>query len=80
LYRGSFAPVDSREAGDAQGGRLEPILKMRLPAGCGVAGRLKMLTYSTVCCAFSATGALPAAVIRYFKTGSCGKISMRHRG
>jgi hypothetical protein len=45
---------------------LEPISKMHLTASCGVAHRLNLLIYRTVCCAVSATGALPAAVIRYF--------------
>jgi pimeloyl-ACP methyl ester carboxylesterase len=39
---------------------------MRLTATCCVAGRLDLLTYGPVCCAVSATGALPVAVIRYF--------------
>jgi len=39
---------------------------MHLTAACGVAGRLNLLTYCTVCCAVSTTGALPAAVICYF--------------
>jgi hypothetical protein len=39
---------------------------MRLTAAGGVAARLNLLTYWTVCCAVSAHGALPAAVIRYF--------------
>jgi hypothetical protein len=45
---------------------LEPISKMHLTAACGVAGRLNLLTYWPVCCAVSATGALPATVICYF--------------
>jgi hypothetical protein len=39
---------------------------MHLTAACGVAGRLNLLAYGSVCCAVSATGALPATVIRYF--------------
>jgi len=39
---------------------------MHLTLKCGVAGRLKMLTYLRVCCALSATGALPLTVICYF--------------
>jgi len=42
---------------------------MRLTAACGVAGRLDLLTYWSVCCAVSAAGALPAAVIRDFGDG-----------
>jgi len=42
---------------------------MRLTTPCGVAARLNLLTYSTVCCAVSARNALPAAVIRYFLDG-----------
>ena len=42
---------------------------LRLTAGCCVAGRLNLLTYWPVCCAVSATGALPAAVIRSIKGG-----------
>jgi hypothetical protein len=42
---------------------------MHLTAACGVAGRLNLLTYWSVCCAVSATGALPAAVICYFLDG-----------
>ena len=45
---------------------LEPISKMHLTVGCGVAGRLNLLTYCGVCCAVSAAGALPATVICYF--------------
>jgi len=39
---------------------------MHLTATCCDAGRLDLLTYWSVCCAVSATGALPVAVIRYF--------------
>jgi hypothetical protein len=45
---------------------LEAISDMHLTPEGGVAGRLPMLTYLTVCCAFSATGASPVAVIRHF--------------
>jgi len=39
---------------------------MHLTVSCGVAGHLNLLTYWTVCCAVSAAGALPVAVICYF--------------
>jgi hypothetical protein len=39
---------------------------MHLTAACGVAGRLNLRKYHTVCCAVSATGALPATVICNF--------------
>jgi hypothetical protein len=39
---------------------------MHLTPTCGVAGRLKMLTYWRGCCAFSPAGALPLDVICYF--------------
>jgi len=39
--------------------KLEPISKMRLRPHGGVAGRLKMLTYCRVCCAFSPPRVLP---------------------
>jgi hypothetical protein len=45
---------------------VEPISKMHLTVACGVAGRLNLITYWSVCCAVSATGALPSTVICYF--------------
>jgi len=39
---------------------------MRLTATCGVAARLNLLTYWSVCCAVSTRGAWPVTMIRYF--------------
>ena len=43
---------------------VDPISKLHLTAACGVTGRLNLPTYWSVCFAISATGVLPATVIR----------------